>query len=303
MYIMKEKRTEAASLLFLVLLAVLFFANVHISYAKPLMPIPQGECHFKCQNTNTTGPGTTTCSPTNSQLYGVLNNEKSPIHQQCEQNPCGKASYSGSGGSGQEDRCKEMPGMPPMLPMPMPKPKMPMPNQDECMKPEKINTKECKCKDPNNADDPICKEGKATTTLNFFGTTTDSKATQKSIVEYGKDLFSKFFGNDKGEEDKSSEESIIEDRGVDTTVRNTTNLNNLEPTTYQTLQPPQSPASPSLNNTDISTPSIPTNTFGAAQDFAVRAEVAEAPGGIVSRIGAGARAIVDNLRRFFGLGG
>jgi len=36
-----------------------------------------------------------------------------------------------------------------------------------------------------------------------------------------------------------------------------------------------------------------------AEDFEARAKAAEAPGGIISRIGDGARAIVENLRNFF----
>jgi hypothetical protein len=298
---MIKKAVISASLVFVSASIFMVFLGFQTLYAGELVKEMKGNCFYQCQDTNTTGKGDSTCNPSNTALAAVESKHKDPIHTQCEQKACGTASYSGSGGSGQEDRCKKEPGMPPMLPMPMPK--MPMPKPDECMSPEKANTKECKCKKPENANDPICIEDKATTTLNFFGTTTDSKATQNSIVEYGKDLFSRFFGNNESEEEKSSGEPITEDKSGATNVRSVTNLNNLEPTTYQTLQPPLSPARPSLNNNDINTPSIPTNTFGAAQDFAVRAEVAESPGGIVSRIGAGARAIVDNLRRFFGLGG
>lgn len=289
-----------------VALSVIFLAflmSTQVTYAGELVKELKGECFYQCQDTNTTGPGTTTCTPSNATLKAVENKHKDPTHKACEQKQCGTASYSGSGGSGQEDRCKKMPGMPPKMPMPMPK--MPMPKEDECMKPDKANTKECKCKKPENADDPLCRENKATTTLNFFGTTTDSKATQKSIVDYGRELFGKFFGNNNNEEDESDESTTVA-RGETTSVRNTTNstgLSGVEPATFQSLQPPATPASPALQNASDRSAFIQSDTFGApsnaAQDFSARADAAEAPGGIVSRIGAGARAIVNNLRNFF----
>jgi len=279
---------------------LLFFASASFVFAGELVKEAKGECHYQCQNTNTTGGGATTCTPTNAELAAVENKHEDPLHKQCEQDQCGTASYSGSGGSGQEDRCKEMPGMPPMLPMPMPK--MPMPKPDECMDPAKAGTKECRCKKPENADDPECEEGKATTELDIFGKETEQTAS-KSIVDYGKSLFDRLFNTRDG--DKDADES-----GNSTTVRDVTGQAGAtleipsDPETFRSLQPPVTSASPSLNNSASDNSFISTNTFGvAAQDFEARAQVAEAPGGIVSRIGDAARQIINNLRRFFGIGG
>lgn len=296
-----RKSYSAMSLWCLAVLAVLFVASTYIVYAGELVKEAKGECHYQCQDTNTIGEGITTCSPTNEALAAVENNHKDPLHIQCEQKQCGTASYSGSGGSGQESRCAEMPGMPPMLPMPMPMPKMPMPQQDECMDPIKADTKECRCKKPENADSSECIDEKTTTSLDLFTPEQELDTQPSTIVEYGKSLFDRLFGS--GDDSTDSEEHVHPHE--ETTIRPVSEPNldvvNQEEQ-YQSLQPPTTSASPSLGNTSENS-IIPTNTFGDVQNFESRAEAAEAPGGIVSRIGAGAREILNNLRRFFGLSG
>jgi len=301
-YIMIKNNVSSSFLMILLFLFLYVSLGAYVAYAGELVKEAKGECHYQCQDTNTVGAGATTCTPTNEALAAVENKHKDPLHMQCEQKQCGTASYSGSGGSGQEDRCKEMPGMPPMLPMPMPMPKMPQP--DECMNPEKAGTKECICKDPEKADTPECTEDKTKTDLNPFapGEAVDESNAPRTIVEYGKSLFDKLFGNTE-----EAVEGAVDANGQSTTVRDVTGGSGVtpaipaDPGEFRSLQPPATPASPSLSNSSENSV-IPTNTFGVSQDFETRAQAAEAPGGIVERIGAGARAILDNLRRFFGIG-
>jgi hypothetical protein len=187
-------------------------------------------------------------------------------------------------------------GMPPMLPMPMPKPKMPMPmpQPQECKENEQKQP-DGTCKATNKALDNI---------FNLEPPKEDSEP--KSIVQYGKDLFGKLFGV----EEAVAEPTSGQEDGSKTTIDKLEPFDSSVFTSFD-AQPPLPERNPNANIVQVQETgqdnvlnSIggPSDTFGAAQEFEARAASPETQG-IVSRIGAGARAIVDNLRRFFGLGG